>query len=195
MILSANSDHDVDTCLGVPENEPVIMGVPPPADSHFTHGRRKFLGKNMNEDRAGVPRLLPDEGSSKRKGASSKSKEPPQKQSSKRKNMKVTAESSGEESFQFDTENDMYMSDNPIPAKTNSKTSRITTKALEVPFFSDSPRATRSSRRKKRLEPPTAREEKKEGKGKKTLKRGEIFVCPKISHFLNATTRCCGVSI
>ena len=42
---------------GVPATEPVIIGVAPSPSSPHTHGRRKFLDENRNEDRNGPPRL------------------------------------------------------------------------------------------------------------------------------------------
>jgi hypothetical protein len=181
--------------LAVPENQPVIMGVPPPANSHFTHGRRKFLGEQMDEDRAGVPRLvLPEARSSKRKGVSSKSKEPPQKKTSKRK-AKGSTSSSDEENFQQenddrDVDDDMYISDDPIPTKPDVKSSRMD--ALDIPFFSDSPRTTRSTREKQRLQQLTNHKERKEEKSKeekskKASKKGENFIHLPCSRLLNAS--------
>ncbi|KJA14941.1 hypothetical protein HYPSUDRAFT_208298 [Hypholoma sublateritium FD-334 SS-4] len=40
----------------VPGDDPVIIGVPPSPSSSHTHGRRKFLDDNRNEDRKGPPR-------------------------------------------------------------------------------------------------------------------------------------------
>ncbi|KJA25424.1 hypothetical protein HYPSUDRAFT_199591 [Hypholoma sublateritium FD-334 SS-4] len=40
----------------VPGDDPVIIGVPPSPSSSHTHGRRKFLDDNQNEDRKGPPR-------------------------------------------------------------------------------------------------------------------------------------------
>lgn len=39
--------------LPVPENSPVIIGVPPPAGSIHSRGRRKFLDAKKTEDREG----------------------------------------------------------------------------------------------------------------------------------------------
>ncbi|KAF8869758.1 hypothetical protein CPB84DRAFT_1754859 [Gymnopilus junonius] len=48
--------------LGIPKDQPVIIGVPPPADSHHTHGHRLFLDEDQKtEDRKGPPRLLPSD--------------------------------------------------------------------------------------------------------------------------------------
>jgi hypothetical protein len=174
--------------LAVPENQPVIMGVPPPANSHFTHGRRKFLGKTKDEDRAGVPRLgLPEAGSSnKRKGVSSKFKAPPPKKTSKRK-AKGSTSSSDEEAFQQennDDDDEMFISDDPIPTKTDVKSSRMD--ALDIPFFSNSPRTTRSAREKQRLQQLSNRKERKEEKLKKASKKGEVLIHLPFSHLLNA---------
>ncbi|KAF8178003.1 hypothetical protein BJ912DRAFT_1063344 [Pholiota molesta] len=42
----------------VPIDMPVIIGVPPDSTSPHAYGRRKFLDKNLNEDRQGPPRLI-----------------------------------------------------------------------------------------------------------------------------------------
>ncbi|PPQ96494.1 hypothetical protein CVT26_010488 [Gymnopilus dilepis] len=41
----------------LPDSEPVIIGVPPPPGSRFTHGRRRFLDREGTEDRKGPQRL------------------------------------------------------------------------------------------------------------------------------------------
>ena len=153
------------------------MGVPPPIDSNFTHGRRKFLGKNKNEDRGGVPRLdaddLPivsrDAGVSKKKGAASKSKGPaPKKTNAKGKKAAVVVsvlDSSSDDDFEMDDDDHMFVSDDP---KTVHKPAIV---PLGVPVFSTSPRATRSSRQgKKHLRPEPLPEHVE---GKKKTKRGK----------------------
>ncbi|KAF8869264.1 hypothetical protein CPB84DRAFT_1755302 [Gymnopilus junonius] len=48
--------------LGIPKDQPVIIGVPPPADSHHTHGHHLFLDEDQKtEDQKGPPRLLPSD--------------------------------------------------------------------------------------------------------------------------------------
>jgi len=138
-------------CAGVPANQPVIMGVPPPADSNFTHGWQKFLGKNKNEDRGGVPHLDADDlhivsrdaGVSKKKGLASKSKDPPPKKTnSKGKKMAAVvsiSDSSSDEDFEMDNDDHMFVLDDP---KTGHKPAIV---PLEVPFFLTSPRTTRST--------------------------------------------------
>lgn len=185
--------------LAIPENQPVILGVPPPANSHFTHGHRKFLGKKKDEDRAGLPRLvLLEAGSSKRKGASSKSKElPPLKKSFKRKAKAAStssSESSNEVTFQQenDDDDDMFIPDDDLkPTKTDVKSSR--TNALDIPFFSNSPRATRSTREKQQLQRPSTN--RKEENPKKASKKGDIFIHLSFSHLLNAHINSCLGSI
>ncbi|PPQ76651.1 hypothetical protein CVT26_013926 [Gymnopilus dilepis] len=49
----------------LPLSEPAIIGVPPPASSDYTHGRRKFLDDKKTEDRSGPPRLTLARSSSK----------------------------------------------------------------------------------------------------------------------------------
>ncbi|PPQ82916.1 hypothetical protein CVT26_007730, partial [Gymnopilus dilepis] len=48
----------------LPVSDPAIIGIPPPADSQYTHGRRKFLDEKKTEDRKGLPRLSPNQRSS-----------------------------------------------------------------------------------------------------------------------------------
>ena len=141
----------------------------------------------MDEDRAGVPCLvLPEARSSKRKGVSSKSKEPPQKKTSKHK-AKGSTSSSDEETFQqenddHDVDDDMYISDDPIPTKPDVKSSR-----MDIPFFSDSPRTTRSTREKQRLQQLMNHKERKEEKSKKASKKGENFIHLPCSRLLNTS--------
>ncbi|KIM38195.1 hypothetical protein M413DRAFT_30328 [Hebeloma cylindrosporum] len=126
---------------GVPLKQPAIMGVPPPANSKYTHGRRKFLGEKKTdpneEDRLGLPRLDAHGSGAKRKTPSSKSEEPPSKKVSKGK--KKAIESSDKAST-TDNDDDMFLSDDPKP---KVKSAHDTT---TVPLFSTSPRATRSMR-------------------------------------------------
>ena len=166
-------------CTGVPADQPVIMGVPPPTNSNFTHGRRKFLGKHKNEDRGGVPRLdaedllivSRDAGVSKKKGSASKSKgPPPKKTNAKGKKAAVVvsvSDNSSDDDFEMDDDH-MFVSDDP---KTVHKP---TIMPLEVPFFSTSPRATRSTRHGKTHLKPEPLPEHVEGK-KKNTKRGKSF--------------------
>ena len=173
--------------LAVPENQPVIIGVPPLVNSHFTHGCRKFLVKKKDEDRAGLPRLvLPEAGSSKRKGASSKSKElllPKKSFKCKAKAASTSSsESSDEVTFQQENndDDDMFIPDNdPKPTKTDVKSSRMN--ALDIPFFSNSPRATRSTREKQQLQRPSTNHKKKI---RRRLQRKVIF--SSTSHFLTS---------
>ena len=152
------------------------MGVPPAANSNLTHGRRKFLGKNKNEDRAGIPRLDPhDSGASKTKGSLSKAKVPQLKKAPKSKK-KAVPESSSEENFRPESNDDMYLSDSPKPNNT--------TENLEVPF-SNSPRATRSMRGKRHPEPLADRGEEKR---RKVSKKGKTFVDPRNPEILNTIT-------
>jgi len=139
------------------------MGIPPPADSNLTHGRRKFLGKKKNEDRLGIPRLVSNNSrTSKTKAPSSKAKEPPKKAPKSKK--KALAESSSGENLQPGSDDDMYISDGPKLKKV-----RDTTENLEIPSFSNSPRATRSMRGKRDPEPLADRVE---GKRRKVSNKG-----------------------
>jgi len=145
------------------------MGVPPPANSNLTHGRRKFLGKKKNEDRAGLERLiLGDSGASKLKESPSKPKGLPPKKASK--NKKIVLDSSSGENCRPDSDDDMYLSDTIIP---KPKRVRDPTEDLEVPIFSNSPRATRSMRGKRHLEPLA---DCGEGKRRKVSNKSNIFV-------------------
>lgn len=50
--------HTYDLCFtAVPIDKPVIIGIPPDSTSPHAYGRRKFLDKNLNEDRRGPPCL------------------------------------------------------------------------------------------------------------------------------------------
>ena len=124
------------------------MGVAPPPESNFTHGRRKFLGKNQNEDRNGVPRLADvshlDAAAPKKRKAASKSKElPPTKTKGRGKKTPIAVSDSSSESEEAgNDDDDMYVSDVP---KTGPKPAVA---SLEIPFYSTSPRTTRSARAK-----------------------------------------------
>ena len=166
-------------CTGVPADQPVIMGVPPPTNSNFTHGWQKFLGKNKNEDWGSVPRLDADDlliisrdaGISKKKGLASKSKgPPPKKTNAKGKKTAVVvsvSDNSSDDDFEMDDDH-MFVSDDP---KTVHKP---TIMPLEVPSFSTSPCATRSTWRGKTHLKPELLLEHVEGK-KKNMKRGKSF--------------------
>jgi hypothetical protein len=138
------------------------MGIPPPADSNFAQGRRKFLGKKRNdEDRNGVPRLEADvshpvsgvseapshpvSGAAKERGPASSSKDlPPTKTKAKSKKAVIPVPDSSSE-FEEDADDDMYVSDNPKPRP------KPVVSPLAAPWFSDSPRATRSARMQQQI--------------------------------------------